>query len=390
MLTVLKFGAYLSAFLLGRVGEGGVYLIGGDFMPGGLLLGAADEDWALFGNRLVGMVSGSREFLVNLECPAMTLNRPLNSDKTLLYCLPQAIPHMRELGITAVNLANNHIMDYGPDALRLTISLLEANGIGWFGAGNTLAEASRPLVWDAGNFQIMNLAFGWVPPQMQEGSLGATATESGICPLVPSYVEERIRKFRKPGSRVWLHLHWGEEFTRFPSAFQVEQVRRFWDAGADLIIGHHPHIVQGMFNCSGKQAYMSLGNFLFAPRRSFDGGRTQTMDERAPLLKWPRHLYIGQLVGVDSSDNGTVSRDCYIRSKDCYPFVDLEERQKIYRVFCRCLGALYVSRFYSSLSVPLSVIEKFIFRVRKFMVDLKNYGIACAAKKILLKIRKGP
>lgn len=208
--------------------------------------------------------------LANLEC-TLPGSDPVASEPRVFACEAQ-LRGLPAAGITAVTLGNNHAFDAGDAGFHRLTTLLDETGIAWCGAGQDLAEAERPLF-----INVKDLRLALLPAVA--GSSGmyrfATETSSGVAPLETDALCRRIAALRREVDHVILTPHWGEERFRFPSPTQVEQARAFIEAGASLVLGHHPHVVQGLeFHRQAPIAY-SLGNFL-ANEVYWDNGDTLT------------------------------------------------------------------------------------------------------------------
>ncbi len=169
---------------------------------------------------------------------------------------------LTEAGFDVLSLANNHIMDYGPQGLDDTIYYLDQEEIKHCGAGENLARASAPAEVDLDGYIIRFIAFSGVEP----ASYFAGPGKPGAAALTESAVVSAIGRAKKDANLVVVSLHWGEESMAYPSSEQRRLARRFADAGADLILGHHPHVVQGVESYGSSVIAYSLGNFLFDSR----------------------------------------------------------------------------------------------------------------------------
>lgn len=157
-------------------------------------------------------------------------------------------------------------MDYGEQALKDTIEILDENNILHTGAGETLAEAVKPLILQLDNQKVIVQNFGW---DIEE-TVYATETTSGGAPRIEKLILEhtvKIRDLYKDATIVNVY-HWGFEYNLYPMPLDIELAHSSINSGCDLIIGHHPHNIQPYENYKGKDIYYSLGNFYFASRRS--------------------------------------------------------------------------------------------------------------------------
>ena len=169
---------------------------------------------------------------------------------------------LRWAGVDVVSLANNHTFDAGEWGLADTLESLRLCGIGSVGAGPNLPAATKPFLKTVGNFTIGLLGYDQLI-----GLAGRTAfagaSQAGVAPLSPDLVCDDIRRLRKKADAVVVSCHWGQE-----NSFEVQPMarrlaHRFFDAGADVILGHHPHVPQGVEVRDGKVVFYSLGNFVF-------------------------------------------------------------------------------------------------------------------------------
>ena len=175
---------------------------------------------------------------------------------------PDALPAFRDAGFDAVNLANNHTMDFGPDGLRDTMRHLEENGIVHVGAGETAEEAYAPEYIEKNGLRIALFGFSHVIPdvcwKVGARKIGLAETYDYTKPV------EAIEKAAAEADLVVVMAHWGDELQEQPHPTeQVELARRFVDAGADLVVGSHPHVLQGFERYGGGWIAYSLGNFIF-------------------------------------------------------------------------------------------------------------------------------
>ncbi|MEM7112710.1 MAG: CapA family protein [Chloroflexota bacterium] len=179
---------------------------------------------------------------------------------------PEAAPALAQAGFDVVSLANNHGMDYGAEALRQGIELLQAEGIGTIGAGGNAEEARRPFITTIHDLTIAFLGYVHVPVESKGFDTETwTATESaaGIAWGYPETIAADVTAVRPQADIVVVVLHSGYEYRDDPSPPQVAGAKAAVDAGADLVIGHHAHILQGVeFYKEGVIVY-GLGNFAF-------------------------------------------------------------------------------------------------------------------------------
>lgn len=160
--------------------------------------------------------------------------------------------------IGVYTLANNHLLDYGEKGCLDTLEYLALNKKPYCGAGKNLEEARKPVIMNVGGNELVFLAYCERPPE----DFYATDKKMGTAPLIPEQIIEDIKKYKRKNNLVILSLHWGVEHENIIREDQRENARRFIDSGADLIIGHHPHVPQGYEIYKGKTIWYSLGNAI--------------------------------------------------------------------------------------------------------------------------------
>ena len=224
-------------------------------------------DSAFAGFDLLGTADLS---VVNLECPVTVrgekIKKPYNFRMN-----PAFLSALTGAGIDIVNIANNHIFDYGKQGLFDTISYLDSVGLWHVGAGRTEGEAETPVIVQAGKRRIGFQGYyggGEAPP--------ASGSNPGVVPRSLPVILSDINSFRKRDSvdYVVVVLHWGTEKATVPDNGQIQFAHALIDGGADAVIGHHPHVLQGIETYKTGVIVYSLGNFVFGgnSRDTYDTG----------------------------------------------------------------------------------------------------------------------
>jgi len=219
-------------------------------------------------------------------------------------------PHMASIfstcGFDVVSVASNHAMDWGPDALLDTLEVLRARGIRTIGAGRNLAEAREPAILERKGVRVAFLAYCSV---LREG-YAAKPNQPGVAPMrVHTYYEpaeyqpgmpprivtipfeedldgcvQDIAAARSRADAVVVSLHWGLHFIpRTIADYQPVVARAVFQAGADLILGHHAHVPKAIGVHAGKACFYSLSNFMMS----------------APAAKPERHAIFARRYGVN-------------------------------------------------------------------------------------------
>ena len=200
-------------------------------------------------------------FMANEEFPFSTRGTPAEDKQFTFRAAPSLIFVFKELGIDIVTLANNHAMDYGTDALLDTCDTLDKAGIARVGAGKNLDEAKAPVILEAQGKKIGFLGASRVIPV---GSWNATSTKPGMLTTYdPKILVDEIKKLRDQCDYLVVYVHWGIERNETPEDYQRALGKQYIDAGADVVIGSHPHVLQGVEYYKGKPIVYSLGNFIF-------------------------------------------------------------------------------------------------------------------------------
>ena len=171
---------------------------------------------------------------------------------------PENARYLRDAGFSVVSLANNHILDYGADSAQETIDLVRRNGIDGVGAGVDLEKALCEA-----SFSVNGLTFAFIAFSMGGANLGNR--NCIIAGMDEQLVNYRIMECVRKHDFVIVSLHWGTENVFYPSLEQQVFARCCIDAGASVILGHHPHRLQGIEQHGEGLIFYSLGNFNFFP-----------------------------------------------------------------------------------------------------------------------------
>jgi len=195
--------------------------------------------------------------IVNCECALTSARKPAWKSGAVFKGLPAHVEGLTAVPFEIATLANNHVFDYGLSGFKETLDVLRRKGIRTVGAGMTFEEASAPLRLTVGGARVTVLNFG-------EGEdLTATSGGPGVCGWEIDRLAGHIRKAKKRGDFVVAVGHAGLEYIPFPPPYVVAAFRALSDAGADCVVGHHPHVPQGLEVRRGRLIAYSLGNFAF-------------------------------------------------------------------------------------------------------------------------------
>lgn len=199
--------------------------------------------------------------LVNNEFPFSDRGEPV-ADKQFTFCCDTAYGKaLTELGVDVVSLANNHTLDYGKEALSDTFAVLDAEGILYGGAGESVERAEQLQVIEANGKKFGFLAVSRVIPTAD------WKVEQSVPGIFSCYDETRLLELVEAGKQqcdfLVVYPHWGVEHAAYPEDYQKKIAAECIAAGADLVAGTHTHCLQGVEVIDGKPVFYSLGNFIF-------------------------------------------------------------------------------------------------------------------------------
>jgi len=224
--------------------------------------------------------------IVNLECP---VNLAGEENKIIkngphLQTKEDIFKYLKQLNVTAVTLANNHILDYGMQGLQSTIDACNKNNIAYTGVGNNLKEAAIPLVLEKNNLRVAIVNFC-----ENEWSVASDDT-AGANPLDIIENLAQIKKAKTLADFVIVIIHGGSEFYNLPSPRMIKQYRFFADNGANAVIGHHTHCLSGYEVHSSVPIFYGLGNMIFTKDSEHDSWFTgltiQLILQKDHPLQW--------------------------------------------------------------------------------------------------------
>lgn len=213
---------------------------------------------SVYGN-LLPLLRNSDYRIVNLESPLAGTEFICKSGAAFTG-KPQHLSVLTAVPFDAVTLANNHTFDTGMTGFAETCSLLDAAHIARIGAGNNLAEATKPLEMEKNGVRIAVFNFS-----EGEDMMAADKNRPGVAPWNPESVCRQLRKAKKSGRfhALIVIVHCGLEYYPFPPMYVYRAFEQLAEAGADLVVGHHVHVPQGMTRFGLTPAFFSLGNFVF-------------------------------------------------------------------------------------------------------------------------------
>jgi poly-gamma-glutamate synthesis protein (capsule biosynthesis protein) len=199
--------------------------------------------------------------VVNLETAVGTSGEP--RDKRFVFQADaKLLVALRDGGVDAVSVANNHSFDHGLDGFLETLDNVKAAGLRPFGGGRDAAEAYGAAVFEAGGVKIALVGVAVIGPGEDDRAAdtrpGTTNGRDRTATL------NAIRAAKKITPIVIAVVHWGAELAPCPRDYEMDLAARMLDAGASAVIGAHPHVLQGITFSEGKLVAYSVGNFVFA------------------------------------------------------------------------------------------------------------------------------
>ena len=263
--------------------------IGGDIVPTPsneqlFMEGRAEN---LIGSKIFHFFEESACNVLNLEVPISDISLPIPKSGPNLAAKADTVNGLKNMNITAVGLANNHVLDQGESAFLDMIDILRKNDISYFGGGCNLDKAKAPFVFTDSGKKV-----GFYACAEHEFTI-ADADKAGANPYDPLESFDDIVKLKKVCDYVIVLYHGGKEYYQYPSP-QVQKIcRKMVDKGADLVITQHSHCIGCRENYRGKAIVYGQGNFLF--------------DQESRGEKFPDISKTGLLLRVEIEEQMTVT-----------------------------------------------------------------------------------
>lgn len=209
----------------------------------------------------------------NLECPLATTGSH-DPHNCVFRADPSAVKVLLDGGFRVVSVANNHSLDAGRQGLMETLDTLDRNHIRYAGANR-----DREKAWEPAVLQVQGLKVGFVGCTDLSFEHGSQAKFNQD----PRRACAAVTAAKKQCDLLFVSVHWGEEYETAPRSWQVSAARALIDAGADCILGHHPHTLQGIGIYKGCPILYSMGNFIFDQREG------ERMESAIFELWWKEH-----------------------------------------------------------------------------------------------------
>lgn len=260
---------------------------------------------------LLAIMQSADIMCLNNEFTYSNNGSPMEGKMYTFRANPERVSVLQEMGVDIVTLANNHVYDYGKQALLDTFDTLEGAEIDYFGAGRNLEEAMEPVYYTLDDKVIAFV--GASRAEKYKMTPQATETNPGIlrCYDTALFLQS-IAKAKENADFVIAMVHWGTEYSYDLEEVQLTTGKEYLEAGADVIIGAHSHCLQGMEYYNGKPIIYSLGNYWF---------NDKTLDSMLVEL----HFY-----GNDEENYLDVKMIPAVQTNASVNWVDEAEQQRIY------------------------------------------------------------
>ena len=218
----------------------------------------------VFNEDALATMRGADIFMINNEFTFTTRGEP-TPDKTYTFrCDPKYAYVLQDMGVDIVSLANNHSYDYGEVSLTDTIDTLDGIDMPYVGAGYNIEEAVKPVYFIVNDTRIAIVSATQIERLSTPDTKGATKTSAGTFRCwYDDRILDVIKEAKECSDYVIAYIHWGTELEEAPDWAQLELAPKLAKAGADLIVGDHPHILQKLDYVENSPVIYSLGNYWF-------------------------------------------------------------------------------------------------------------------------------
>lgn len=209
-------------------------------------------------------------FFLNHEYAISDRGEPLEGKYYTFRAKPERMELLEQMGTDLVSLANNHVYDYGPEAMLDTMDLLDESGIPYVGGGRNIDEAERPVY-----FIVNGMKIGFVAASNAEKTKYTPAAEEDSPGILEAYDTTEFNRLISKASEecdyLIAYIHWGPEDETQHTEEQTEEGTKFLESGADIVVGGHPHVLEGIEYIDGKPIVYSMGDFWFNDETKYTG-----------------------------------------------------------------------------------------------------------------------
>ena len=246
------------------------------------------DDKDLVAPDVVSFIKDCDHLIVNVEGPLFDKSenhtgknaapsKPEGVAATLIHAMdPKVAGFLSDMGADIWNICNNHIMDAGPEGMKSTLSYAASSGAQTLGAGMNIDEASSPvIIEEAGGIGMIGVGYQRACRKADDNTPGCFSWSD------LDLIRKRIAEIKSSCRWCVVVAHAGEEFTAIPSPYTRDRYMSYLDMGADIVVAHHPHVVNNYELVGDKAIFYSLGNFIF----DTDYQRSQFGTEYGVILK---------------------------------------------------------------------------------------------------------
>lgn len=235
----------------------------------------AYETENLLSDKIIEFLNSANHTVANVEAPVTGAG--ISAVKPLVHVSdPRISETLKKINATVWNLANNHSMDCGEDGLKDTLKYAQESGAITVGAGINIEQASTPLILEKDGVKVGVVSVS--------SHFGVAATENNAgCFMWDDFkrIKARVAEVKEKCDYCVVVVHGGEEFSQIPLPYARDKYKRYLKFGADIVVGHHPHVPQNYETFGKKIIFYSLGNFIF----DTDYQRTQRNTDIGVLVK---------------------------------------------------------------------------------------------------------
>ena len=332
--------------------------------------------------------------IVNLECPV----NYAGEEKKIIKVGPhletneKIFEYLKQLNVTAVTLANNHILDYDVEGLQSTINGCKKNNISYVGVGNDLIQASIPLIIEKNEIRIAVVNFC-----ENEWSI-ATDCTAGANPLDIIDNLSQIKKAKNLADFVIVIIHGGSEYYNLPSPRMLKQYRFFAENGASAVIGHHTHCLNGFEVHNKVPIFYGLGNMIFTKTSTracwFSGLTVKFILQKHRAIQWELIPTGQSLENFELSILEGLKKQQVLKEIETYSNIIADERKLMeeWVLFVERSKAHYLMAFSAISIIPVKFVRGALRRMgfvnrlfpKKYLLPIINY-IYCEAHLDLSK-----
>lgn len=344
----------------------------------------------IFGDLIDDISSADLSFL-NLETPICKNGSPIKKIGPSLHGFPESMQIVKETGFNIIGLANNHIMDYGLDGLKETLQACYANELFAIGAGENLEAAQGCFIIKKKGLKVAFIAIA------EHEFNTADVDKPGAAPLDSIDNGKQIEIAKKKADLVFVTVHGGNEYFRFPRPGLRKICKYFIDKGADAVICHHPHVSGSYEIYNGKLIVYSLGNLIFdhpKPPEGWNDGYAVRLEYEAVSKKFNMYEFIPYNQSVK---NGGIQKlknhdkDIFISKLNSYNgnLIDEEKYKNEWNNFCNTEGKSSLLKLFLPFTFRgINKVNKW-FNIERFILPkktilLKNNLLRCESHRELL------